>query len=98
MVKLVKNIEIFVPNAFTPNADGKNDVLRPVFFGIKKLNYFRVYNRWGQLFYQTQNAETGWDGTFKNVGQETQTVVWVLEAIGVDGNAYTKKGTTLLLR
>ncbi|MGC4103421.1 PKD domain-containing protein [Ferruginibacter sp.] len=98
MVKLVKSIEIFVPNAFTPNGDGINDELKPVFYGIKQLKYFRVYNRWGQLFYQTQTLKQGWDGTFKNVKQEMQTIVWALEAIGVDGNTYIRKGTSILVR
>ncbi|MGG9962725.1 PKD domain-containing protein [Ferruginibacter sp. SUN106] len=98
MVKIVKSIEIFVPNAFTPNGDGFNDDLKPVFYGIKQLKYFRVYNRWGQLFYQTQTMKQGWDGTFKNVKQEMQTVVWVLEALGVDGVMYTRRGTSILLR
>ena len=98
LVKLVKSIEIFVPNAFTPNGDGINDELKPVFYGIKELHYFRVYNRWGQLFYQTQTLKQGWNGTFKNAKQEMQTVVWVLEALGVDGNIYTRQGTTVLLR
>jgi gliding motility-associated-like protein len=97
-VKLVPNIEIYVPNAFTPNGDGKNDFLKPTFYGIKKMNYFRVYNRWGQVFYETQNNKTGWDGTFKNLKQDMQTVVWIFEGLGADGNIYTKKGTSLLLR
>ena len=98
MVKLVKSIEIYVPNAFTPDGDGKNDVLRPVMFGIKKLNSFRVYNRWGQLFYQSSDAGHGWDGLFRGNKQEMQTLVWVVEALGVDGNIYTRKGTSVLLR
>ena len=97
-VKLVKNIEIFVPNAFTPNEDGINDNLKPVFYGIKQLSYFRIYNRWGQMFYQTQNIKQGWDGIFKNVKQEMQTIVWMLEAVGVDGKTYLRKGTSVLLR
>ena len=98
MVKLVKSIEIYVPNAFTPDGDGKNDVLRPVMYGIKQLRYFKIFNRWGQQFYQTQDAKQGWDGLFKNVKQEMQTVVWMIEAAGVDGTIYTKRGTTILLR
>lgn len=98
MVKLVKSIEIYVPTAFTPDGDGKNDVLRPVMFGIKQLHYFRVFNRWGQLFYETQTIKQGWDGRFKNTRQEMQTLVWVVEALGVDGKIYTKKGTTVLIR
>ena len=97
-VKLVKSIEIYVPNAFTPNGDGTNDELKPVMYGIKQLNYFRVYNRWGQLFYQTQNSKQGWNGMFKGAKQEMQTVAWTLEALGVDGAIHTRKGTTILLR
>lgn len=98
LVKLVKSIEIYVPNAFTPDGNGNNDVLRPVMYGIKQLRYFKVFNRWGQQFFQTQNPKQGWDGLFKNVKQEMQTVVWVVEALGVDGKIYIKKGTTVLLR
>lgn len=98
MVKLVKSIEIYVPTAFTPNGDTQNDILRPVMFGIKKLRYFRVYNRWGQMFYQTVDAGKGWDGYFKGQRQEMQTVVWYVEGLGVDGNVHTKKGTTVLIR
>lgn len=98
VVKLVKSIEIYVPSAFTPNADGKNDVLRPVMYGIKKLNYFRVYNRWGQMFFQTSDAGKGWDGFFRGTRQEMQTLVWVAEGIGVDGAVHSKKGTSILIR
>ncbi|MBS1512103.1 MAG: gliding motility-associated C-terminal domain-containing protein [Bacteroidetes bacterium] len=98
MVKLVSNIEIFVPNAFTPNGDGVNDELKPVCYGIKQLHYFRIYNRWGQLFFQSQDVKKGWDGTFKNTRQEMQTLVWMLEAVGVDGNIHKRQGTCLLIR
>jgi gliding motility-associated-like protein len=97
-VKLVPNIEIYVPNAFTPNGDGNNDFLRPTFYGIKQMRFFRIYNRWGQIFYETQNAKQGWDGTFKGVRQDVQTIVWMFEGLGADGNVYTKRGTSLLLR
>jgi gliding motility-associated-like protein len=98
MVKLVKSIEIYVPNAFTPDGDGKNDVLRPVMFGIKKLNYFRVYSRWDGMYYQTSEIGKGWDGVFRGRKQEMQTVVWQAEGVGVDGKIYHKSGTTVLIR
>ncbi len=97
-VKLVPNIEIYVPNAFTPNGDNRNDFLKPTFYGIKQMRFFRVYNRWGQVFYESQNNKQGWDGTFKGVKQDMQTIVWVFEGLGADGNIYTRKGTSLLLR
>jgi gliding motility-associated-like protein len=98
IVKLVKNVKVFVPNAFTPNGDNVNNVLRPITFGIKQLKSFKVYNRWGQLFYQTSSLKQGWDGTFKGVPQEMQTLVWFVDAIGVDGKTYSYKGTTMLVR
>jgi gliding motility-associated-like protein len=98
LVKTVKQPEIYVPTAFTPNSDGKNDVLVPVLMGIKELRYFRVYNRWGQLLFETRTLNKGWDGRLGNVDQLTGVVVWIAEAIGSDGRVYVRKGTTVLVR
>lgn len=97
-VKIVSHIEIFVPSGFTPNKDGKNDVLRPLLRGLKELRYFKVFNRWGQLVFQTNNEYAGWDGTVGGKAQEMQTVVWVVEAVGVDDQVYKKTGATVLVR
>jgi PKD repeat protein len=51
---------LYVPNAFTPNGDGLNDVFRPIGLGIKQINYFKIYNRWGQLMFSTKQG-MGWD-------------------------------------
>ena len=98
LVKTVEHVEVFVPNAFTPNHDGKNDLLRPVSFGIRQVNDFKVFNRWGQLLFRMQSDMPGWDGTYKGVKLEMQTIVWTFEGIGVDGNVYTRRGTTVLMR
>jgi gliding motility-associated-like protein len=100
LVKIIKDVEIYVPTAFTPNRDGKNDLLRPHLRGIKELHYFKVFNRWGQLLFEKRNDDTdrGWDGTFKNTPQQSQTVVWILEGLGVDNVIYTKKGVSTLIR
>jgi gliding motility-associated-like protein len=98
MVKTVKNVEVYVPTAFTPNRDGKNDYLRPILMGVKEMRFFRIFNRWGQLLFETKAERPGWSGTFKDVTQETQTVVWMVEVVGVDGNTYVRKGTSILLR
>lgn len=97
-VKIVPKIEIYVPSAFTPNHDGKNDILRPILMGIKELNYFRVYNRWGQLLFETKTNYEGWDGTVHGTPQPTQTVVWEAEGIGLDGKPCMRKGTAVLIR
>ncbi|HSC38791.1 MAG TPA: T9SS type B sorting domain-containing protein, partial [Chitinophagaceae bacterium] len=98
LVKAIKSVEIYVPNAFTPNNDGHNDYLHPLLVGVKEIRYFRVFNRLGQLMFEMRNDGRGWDGVYKGQGQSTQTVVWVVEALGVDGNIYHKKGTSILLR
>jgi gliding motility-associated-like protein len=98
LVKIIEKVEIFVPTAFTPNKDGRNDHLRPILIGLRDLRYFRIFNRWGQVLYDTQKPDPGWNGIFKGVEQPTQTVVWMLEGVGIDGNLYRQKGTTVLLR
>jgi gliding motility-associated-like protein len=98
LVKIIKNVEIYVPTAFTPNKDGKNDYLRPILIGLRDLHFFRIYNRWGQLLFDTKQPLPGWDGIFKGVEQTTQTVVWMVKGIGIDGREYSQKGTTVLLR
>jgi len=98
LVKTVKNVDIYVPTAFTPNNDGLNDLLRPTLMGVKKLNYFRVYNRWGQMMYETATERAGWDGRLRGLEQGSQVVVWTAEGLGVDGKIYMKKGTSVLVR
>jgi gliding motility-associated-like protein len=98
MVKLVKEVAVYVPNAFTPNGNGSNDFLKPIIFGIKQLRYFRVFNRWGEMMYETRINKQGWDGNYKNNKLPTQTVVWMLEVETGDGKVYQKQGTTILIR
>jgi len=90
--------DLFVPSAFTPNGDGRNDVIRPVGVGIAQLQHFRVYNRWGQLLFSTSQFGKGWDGSYSGVKQPAGTYVY--EAIGTDqlGNRVYKKGTLVLIR
>jgi gliding motility-associated-like protein len=95
-VKIKKKIEIYVPTTFTPNGNGLNDYLYPVLMGFQKLNYFRIYDRWGKLLFQTTTERPGWDGRVKGDRQELQTVVWVVEAVDVDGVTHKRKGTTIL--
>ncbi len=91
---------VYVPSAFTPNGDGKNDVLRPLKNAFGKVMYFvfRVYNRSGQVVFETRTPGKGWDGTFKGIQQPTATYVWVFQGTGSNGQHVTYKGTTLLLR
>jgi gliding motility-associated-like protein len=98
MVKIVAHADVYVPSAFTPNDDELNDILRPTLMGIKELHYFKIFNRWGQLMYETKTNYEGWDGRYKGTTLPTQVVVWIVEGVGVDGRIYTKKGTSTLIR
>jgi len=98
IVKIIPFVEIYVPTAFTPNNDGLNDFLRPALLGIKELRYFRVFNRWGQLVFETKSELPGWDGNLKGLLQGTQALVWMAEGTGVDNKVYRRKGTTTLIR
>ena len=98
IVKTVKEAAIYVPTAFTPNNDGLNDYLRPVFMGIKEVRYFRIYNRWGLLLYERKTELPGWDGKVAGAPQSAQVVVWMIEAVSVDNRVITQKGTSTLVR
>jgi gliding motility-associated-like protein len=97
-VKIIDHVEIYVPTAFTPNNDGRNDYLHPIFKGVAEVRSFRIYNRRGQVIFESRTELPGWDGNFKGSPQEQQAVVWVLECVGVDGVVYSQKGTTVLIR
>ncbi len=90
--------DIFVPKAWSPNGDGHNDRLFPLTVNIAELKYFRIFNRWGQLVFETNIIGHGWDGVFKGVPQVQDVYTWTLEAIGEDGKYYKKAGNSVLLR
>ncbi len=90
--------EIFVPSAFTPNGDGKNDILKPIPVGITKLDFFRVYNRWGQLIYSTSIIGNGWDGTLNGTQQPSGAYVYVVQGTDYKTNIIFRKGTVVLIR
>jgi gliding motility-associated-like protein len=98
LIRYFKNKDILVPKAFTPNNDGQNDRLFPFLIGIKTLRYFKIYNRWGNLVYETNDASKGWDGIYKGLPQPMETYVWVAEGIDVDGIVIKRGGNTLLIR
>jgi gliding motility-associated-like protein len=94
----IPETKVFVPTAFTPNQNNANDVLRPLLYNVKELRYFRVYNRWGQEVFQTNQAGKGWDGTLKGVRQPAETYSWTLECIDMKGNIIKQSGRSLLIR
>ncbi len=96
-VKTYRGPEIYVASAFTPDGDGKNDVLKAFPVGIKSFSYFNIYNRYGQLVFSTTNQNVGWDGKFKGALQKLNTFVWIAAAIDYKGNLIQRKGTTTIL-
>jgi gliding motility-associated-like protein len=90
--------EVFIPSAFTPNGDGRNDVFRPVVAGMKQFRFMRIYNRWGQLLFNSGSPGVGWDGTFKGQKQPSGAYVYVIQAIDYTNKPYLKKGTFVLIR
>lgn len=97
-VRIYKGPDIYVPTGFSPNNDGKNDRFTPFPVGMKSYNYFRVFNRWGQLVFSTRQLNEGWDGRFGGVEQASGVYVWMIEGLTKDDRLVTKKGTVMLIR
>jgi len=89
--------DIFVPNAFTPG-QVTNAVFRPIPVGIARFDFFRVYNRYGQLVFSSNNPSQGWDGRIGGQDQATNTFVWMTRGVDFLGNIIFKKGTVVLIR
>jgi gliding motility-associated-like protein len=89
---------VFVPNAFTPNSDGLNDQLRPIAVGIKTIESFSIFNRWGQLVFSTTINGKGWDGKINGQPQRSESFVWVVQAVDYTNKRYLKKGMVTLIR
>jgi gliding motility-associated-like protein len=90
--------DIIVPNAFTPNNDGHNDVLKVDAIGIRDFKYFSVFNRWGQEVFTTSNQGMGWDGTRGGKAQDAGVYVWVAMGLDFSGKQVLRKGTVILIR
>ena len=98
-VKVYKTTpEIFVPTAFTPNGDGLNDNLVPIPVGIVSIEYFKVYNRYGELVFSTSSIGKGWNGVYRGREQGNESFVW--QVLGKDylGKPFYKKGQSTLIR
>ncbi len=99
IIKVINTCEVYVPTAFTPNDDGQNDYLYPLNAYLAKDLIFRVYNRYGQLVFQTKDWTQGWDGTFHDKPQPSGSYVWMLSFINSrTGHKVFRKGATLLIR
>lgn len=96
----VYNKDIVVPNAFTPNGDGKNDVFIP-FVSLDRaytIIDFKVYNRYGQVIHASANRSHGWDGTFNGKAQDNGVYAYIIRIRFIDGSEKQFKGDVTLIR
>lgn len=89
---------VYIPTAFTPNHDGKNDEFKAMIFGPVKKFELTVYNRWGQVIFYTTNPSKGWDGKIAGIEQRSDAFVWTCR-YQLDGSPETfEKGTLTIIR
>jgi gliding motility-associated-like protein len=88
---------LYIPNAFTPNADGRNELFKVVSHGITEFEGY-IFDRWGNLVYKWNDVEGGWDGTYKGDEVQQDVFVWQVKARGIDGKTYNPKGIVNVIR
>jgi|GEM_PF-230548 len=88
---------IYIPNAFTPNGDGLNDVLQVYSYKIKEMT-FMVFNQWGEKIYESRTPNVAWDGTYKGKPQPSGVYVYVARMVLTDGTVVQRKGSINLIR
>ena len=96
-IKVYAGPTYYVPTAFSPNGDGRNDIFRPIPSGIVKTNWFRVYNRFGNLLFETNEWLKGWDGRYRGRKQPIGAYVWMIQGVDNNGKIIEKKGTVILV-
>ncbi len=90
---------IGMANAFSPNGDGRNDMFHIIYSPVQEIKSFRIFDRWGNVHFQTDNLTEGWNGTFKGKKAMPGVYVYMIEAIcPIDGSIFYKKGDLTLLR
>ncbi|PSL28978.1 PKD domain-containing protein [Chitinophaga ginsengisoli] len=94
---------VFMPNAITPNKDGKNDWFYPKGRGVKEVKWMRIYDRWGSLVFerthfQINNSAAGWDGTWKNEIAPIGTYAYAMETVCEDGTTFLFRGVVTIVR
>jgi gliding motility-associated-like protein len=90
--------ELQIPNVFTPNGDGKNDVFRVLPLANYNLTYFRIFDRFGQVVFQTKDINQSWNGIVKGKEQPTGTYTYQVEMINNRNQKILRKGTVTLIR
>ncbi len=89
--------DFFIPNVFSPNGDGLNDNVNIHGFCIATFN-LRIFNRWGELVFQTTDKTLGWDGSFRGKPMDTGVFVYSVDGITIENKPFSQKGNITLLR
>lgn len=89
---------MYIPNAFTPDNDGSNDKFFVRSQGLKAIDYIRIYDRWGELIFETMNQAEGWDGTLDGKPVVAGVYVYYVQAICTNGETVIKQGNITLIR
>ena len=97
------DVDIFLPNTFSPNGDGMNDVFYPRSSTSVKIARFKIFNKIGMPVFEKNNIYTnetagGWDGTFKGIKMEPDVYLYIVEYVDYTGKAFASKGNIALLR
>jgi gliding motility-associated-like protein len=97
-IEVLNEFEIIIPDGFTPNGDGLNDVFHIVIIGLIEVQDISIFNRWGELVFYTTERQGGWDGTYRGIPQEIATYVVVVRIADPKGNPVKVAGTTTIIR
>ena len=89
---------IAYPDAFTPNGDKLNDVFLPVYKGVIVEYQLNIFNRWGELIFESKDIDVGWDGTYKDKLCKQDVYVWKVYVKFSNGQVYIKAGDVTLYR
>ena len=97
VAEIIFRSNVMFPNAFTPNGDGLNDIFIIESQYIQQIN-MRIFNRWGELIFQTEELDEGWDGTIKGEPAPMATYLYIVQLTDEMGISFVKKGELVLLR
>jgi len=90
---------VYLPSAFSPNSNGKNDYFKPSLYNVIPDQFvFRVFNRWGELVFETTDMTEAWDGTHNGIACEQEVYVWAVSGLFINGDNFALRGTVTLLK
>jgi gliding motility-associated-like protein len=100
---ICSDADVFLPNTFTPNGDGANDIFYPRGKGIRTIKFIRIFNRWGEMVYEKKDfniddRSAGWDGIYKGAKQASGVYVYTSQMVCDNGQLIEKKGSVMIMR